>query len=165
MLTKLFTLLTSAERKRAASLMAMILVMGFLDMVGVASILPFMTVLANPEQLQSNTLLHAVYLFSSRFGISTVDQFLLALGFFVLFLFVAALGVKALTAYAQARFGLMCEYSIGKRLVEGYLHQPYSWFLNRHSANLGKTILSEVTLVIEGSVIPITALVALGTVY
>ena len=35
---------------------------------------------------------------------------------------------------------------------------------NRHSANLGKTILSEVTLVIEGSVIPITALVAQGTV-
>ena len=38
----------------------------------------------------------------------------------------------------------MREYSIGKRLVEGYLHQPYSWFLSRHSADLGKTILSEV---------------------
>ena len=46
--------------------------------------------------------------------------------------------------YVQPRFALMREYSIGKRLVEGYLHQPYSWFLNRHSADLGKTILSEV---------------------
>ena len=35
------------------------------------------------------------------------------------------------------------ERSIGKRLVDGYLHQPYSWFLNRHSADLGKSILSE----------------------
>ena len=42
----------------------------------------------------------------------------------------------------------MREYSIGKRLVEGYLHQPYSWFLSRHSADLGKTILSEVAQVI-----------------
>ena len=38
----------------------------------------------------------------------------------------------------------MCEYSIGKLVVETYLRQPYSWFLNRHSADLGKTILSEV---------------------
>ena len=36
----------------------------------------------------------------------------------------------------------MREYSIGKRLVEGYLNQPYSWFLNRHSTDLGKNILS-----------------------
>ena len=43
----------------------------------------------------------------------------------------------------------MREYSIGKRLVEGYLHQPYSWFLNRHSADLGKTILSEVGLIVN----------------
>jgi hypothetical protein len=54
-----------------------------------------------------------------------------------------SLAFKALTTYSQTRFALMREYSIGKRLVEGYLHQPYSWFLNRHSADLGKTILSE----------------------
>ena len=33
---------------------------------------------------------------------------------------------------------------IGKRLVEGYLHQPYEWFLSRHSSDLGKNILSDV---------------------
>ena len=32
----------------------------------------------------------------------------------------------------------MCEYNVSKRLVEGYLHQPYIWFLNRNSAELGK---------------------------
>ncbi len=57
---------------------------------------------------------------------------------------------KAITTYAQLRFTLMLEYSIGKRLVEGYLHQPYSWFLSRHSADLGKTIFSEVGAVIVG---------------
>ena len=43
----------------------------------------------------------------------------------------------------------MCNYNFARRLVEGYLHQPYSWFLNRHSADLGKTILAEVSLVIK----------------
>ena len=35
-----------------------------------------------------------------------------------------------------------------KRLIEGYLKQPYVWFLNS-SADLGKTVLSEVNNVIE----------------
>ena len=33
--------------------------------------------------------------------------------------------------------------------MEGYLQQPYTWFLNRHSGELGKNILSEVKLVID----------------
>ena len=41
----------------------------------------------------------------------------------------------------------MREYSI-ERLIS-YLRQPYSWFLNRHSAELGKTILSEVSTFIK----------------
>ena len=48
----------------------------------------------------------------------------------------------------------MREYSIGKRLVEGYLCQPYSWFLSQNSADLGKNILSEVAAVIGGCMLP-----------
>lgn len=58
----------------------------------------------------------------------------------------------------------MCEYSIGRRLVEGYLHQPYAWFLTRNSADLGKNILSEVSTVIDRAMIPFTILVAQGAV-
>ncbi|MRH78497.1 hypothetical protein GH984_07230 [Spiribacter sp. C176] len=54
-------------------------------------------------------------------------------------------------ARAQLRFTLMREYSIGKRLLEGYLHQPYSWFLSRHSADLGKPILSVVNQLLDKS--------------
>ena len=44
-LKKLLFLLSSPERKHAVALMGMILVMAFLDMRGVASILPFMAAL------------------------------------------------------------------------------------------------------------------------
>ena len=36
-------------------------------------------------------------------------------------------------------------FNISKRLVESYLHQPYEWFLNNQTAELGKTILSEIS--------------------
>jgi len=77
---------------------------------------------------------------------------------------VTSLCFKALTTYVQVRFVEICEFSIGKRLVEGYLHQPYSWFLSRHSADLGKTILSEVSVIIADGIRPLMELFAKGIV-
>jgi ABC-type multidrug transport system fused ATPase/permease subunit len=158
---KLFDLLSQAERKQAILLMGMILIMAMLDVIGVASIMPFMAVLANPELVRTNAMLSAAYV-----GLGFEDQqaFLFALGVLVFMLLVTSLTVKALTTYAQTRFSLLREFSIGKRLVEGYLHQPYSWFLNRHSADLGKTILSEVGTVIVNGMIPLMTLMAQSTV-
>jgi ATP-binding cassette, subfamily B, bacterial PglK len=161
---KLLDLLTPHERKRAALLLGMILVMALLDMLGVASIMPFMAVLANPELVETNAFLKTAYTVSNHLGVNTTEQFLFTLGILVFILLVLSLAFKALTTYAQLRFTMMREYSIGKRLVEGYLHQPYSWFLSRHSADLGKTILSEVAAVIGGGVIPMMTLVAQSAV-
>jgi ABC-type multidrug transport system fused ATPase/permease subunit len=164
MFKKYLALLTPLERKRAGLLMGMILVMAFLDMLGVASILPFMAVLTNPELIQTNAVLNVAFTISRHIGIHTPDQFLFALGVLVFIMLVTSLAFKALTTYAQSRFALMREYSIGKRLIEGYLHQPYSWFLNRHSADLGKTILSEVGTVVGGGMFPLMTLMAQSTV-
>ncbi len=164
MLKKLLALLTPPECKCAGVLMGMILMMAFLDMLGVASILPFMAVLANPELVQTNAVLNGAFTLSRHIGIHTHEQFLFALGVLVFVLLVTSLAFKALTTYAQTRFALMREYSIGKRLVEGYLYQPFSWFLNRHSADLGKTILSEVNAVISNGMLPLMTLMAQSTV-
>jgi ABC-type multidrug transport system fused ATPase/permease subunit len=160
MIKKVFDLLSPAERRFAGLLMGMILVMAFLDMLGVASILPFMAVLANPELVETNALLNSAFRMSSHIGIHTREQFLFSLGILVYVLLVTSLAFKAFTTYAQTRFALLREHSIGKRLVEGYLHQTYSWFLNRHSADLGKTILSEVSTIIHGGIIPLMTLMA-----
>jgi ATP-binding cassette, subfamily B, bacterial PglK len=159
-LKKLLELLTTAERKHAGLLLGMIIVMAFLDMLGVASILPFMAVLANPDLVQNNAVLSIMFTTSRHIGIHTTEQFLFALGVLVFVLLVTSLAFKAFTTYAQIRFAMLREYSIGKRLVQGYLHQPYSWFLNRHSADLGKNILSEVSAVINGGMTPLMTLMA-----
>ena len=160
MLKKLLALLTPSERKRAGMLMGMVLIMAFLDMLGVASIMPFIAVLANPELVYSNALLFDAFMLGQQFDIRTPEQFLFALGALVFVLLVTSLAFKAITTYAQTRFALMREYSISKRLVDGYLHQPYSWFLNRHSADLGKNILSEVQIVINNGINPLMTLMA-----
>lgn len=157
----LLDLLSPPERKHAFLLLSMTLVMALLDMIGVASIMPFMAVLANPEMVEANTIFNAAY---AKMSFTDPSQFLLALGILVFVLLVVSLAFKALVTYAQLRFTLMREYSIGKRLVEGYLYQPYSCFLSRHSADLGKTILSEVGTVIGNAVMPMMTLIAQGAV-
>jgi ABC-type multidrug transport system fused ATPase/permease subunit len=158
-LRKVLDLLTPHERKQIMLLLCMILIMAFLDVAGVASMLPFMAVLANPELVETNRFLKVAYL---KLGFTNPQNFLFALGVFVFVLLVFSLTFKALTTYVQLRFTLMREYSIGKRLVEGYMHQPYSWLLSRHSADLGKNILSEVGSVIQQAVIPMMNLIAQG---
>ena len=163
-LKKLIYILTPRERRGALLLLLMILLMAFLDMLGVASIMPFITVLANPEIIETNGLLKNVFVASKIFGIETEQQFIFILGIAVFVLLVFSLAFKALTIYSQIRFSAMREYSIGKRLVEGFLNQPYSWFLNRHSADLGKTILSEVSLVISHGLKPIMNLITYSAI-
>ena len=119
----------------ALLLLIMTLIMAIIDMIGVASILPFIAVLTNSEIIETNKFLNLIYNYSNIFGIETEQQFLFFLGICVFLILIVSISFKALTSYAQVRFTIMREYSLAKRLVEGYLHQPYTWFLNRHSAS------------------------------
>ncbi len=157
---KIFSILTPRERRNAGLLFVMILMMALLDMIGVASILPFMAVLTNPEIIETNIILRKMFQASGIFKIETREQFIFGLGILVFILLVVSLFFKALTTYVQVRFVQMREYSIGRRLVESYLKQPYDWFLSRHSADIGKTILSEVSMVIGNAINPLMELIA-----
>ena len=163
-LRKIIFLLSGHERKQAFLLLLMILVMALLDVIGVASILPFMAVLTEPTLVETNLILNKMFKISNKFGIENNKQFLFALGVLVFVLLLFSLSFKALTSYVQVRFVQMRQYSIGKRLVRGYLNQPYSWFLSRHSADLGKTILSEISEVVGAGMAPVMELIAKGIV-
>ena len=159
-LKKILFLLSPSEKRHTGFLLIMILIMALLDMIGVASIMPFMAVLANPSVIETNSILNFFYKSSNIFGVENNKQFLFVLGTFVFILLVLSLIFKAITNYILIRFCQMRLYSVSRRFVEGYLNQPYSWFLNRNSADLGKTILSEVGEVIGGGLAPSLDLIA-----
>ncbi len=163
-LKKILILLTSKERNRAILLLVMILIMAILDTIGVASIMPFIAVLTNPEIVEKNFFLGFIYNKSKIFGVENINEFIIFLGFLVFFVLIISLTFKSLTTYAQLRFAQMREHSIGMRLLNAYLSQPYSWSLSRNSADLSKTILSEVNLIILQAVTPMITLLANGAV-
>ena len=161
---KIISLLSSYERKRAFLLLLLILIMAFLEMIGVASILPFVTVLTNPSVIETNIVLNNIYKVSSTFGIENHQQFLFALGILVFALLILSLTFKALTNYLQIRFIQMLQFNISKRLLERYLSQKYSWFLNRNSADFSKNILVETGIVVGNGVSTLLDLIAKSAV-
>ena len=132
---KILKLLSPRDKRKAIYLICLTLLMAFLEIIGVASIMPFIAVLANPEMINSNYFLSEVY---SILKFKKEIDFIIFLGFASLGLLVFSLAFKSLTTYLQLKFALMHEYTLGKRLVEGYLLQPYEWFLNRNSSTISK---------------------------
>ena len=163
-LKKILYLFTTQEYNQVLLLLVMMTIMALLEMAGVASILPFMAVVTNPDIIETNLILNKIFQFSSKFGVENNRQFLFVLGVFVFLLLIISLTFKALTTYVQVRFIKMKEYGLSKRIVENYLHQPYSWFLNRNSSDIGKTILSEVATIVGYGISPIFDLVSKGLV-
>ena len=89
LIKKLFSLLTPSQRRRFYALQILVVIMAILEIVGVASIIPFMTLVGNMSQLQEDTLIAQVYQAS---GITSESQFVFFLGFGVLvMMFISAI--------------------------------------------------------------------------
>lgn len=160
-LSKILKLLNREERKMAAMLLGMIMVMAMLDVIGVGSVMPFIGVLAKPEMIDTNPILGWLFEF---FEFKEIVSFQLFLGLLFFLALLISIVFKAVTIYYQTRFIYRCEFSIGKRLVDGYLRQPFEWFLNRNSAELGKSVLSEVKQVVDRAILTVMTIISQGVV-
>jgi ABC-type multidrug transport system fused ATPase/permease subunit len=149
--SKLFDLLDAREQRRFYVLLGLIVVSGFFEMVGVASILPFLAVLADPTIIAKQRGLSTIY---DGLGFQSTLSFQIFLGGAVLCIVIMGLIVKVGAVYALSRFGQMRSYAISSRLLANFLHQPYVWFLHRHSADLSKSILFEVDKVVNDGMMP-----------
>ena len=163
-LKKLLFLFIPYESKQVSFLIMMIVIISVLEMVGVASILPFVAVLMNPNVIETNNFLNYIFKLSDIIGVKNNQEFIFVLGALIFLLLIISLTLKAFVNYVQLKFIKRCEYNIGKRLLEGYLNQPYSWFLLHNSSNLGKNILSEVDTVISLGISPLIELISKGSI-
>ena len=72
---KLILILSPYERKRAWYLLFMIIIMALIDMLGVASIMPFIALLTNPEIIETNEILKFAYLKGSFLELKMKNNF------------------------------------------------------------------------------------------
>jgi ATP-binding cassette subfamily C protein len=138
---KIIDLLSRRERLRLGLLFAAVLVMAFLEMISVASVLPFLSVAADPGKIQTTPWLTWAY---DSFGFASTNGFLLALAGAALVTLILSNVWIAATHWAEIRFTRGRHHGFSVRLLRRYLAQSYVFFLRRNSADLAKNILSEV---------------------
>ena len=160
-LRKLKDLLTPRERRFAVILLVMMLGMGLVEVVGVASILPLIAVISNPAIIETNEILRTVY---TLLGFTSTNAFLVFLAASVFVIVVGRTALTALASYAMLRFAHMRGHALSTRLLASYLRRRYEWFLNRHTADMTKAVLSEVEQVVNDSLMPALMLISQGII-
>jgi ATP-binding cassette subfamily C protein len=146
-----FGLLTPRERRNLYLLFVAVLVMAGLEVVSVASIMPFLQVAADPASVHENVYLSWAY---ETFRFADTNSFLIALGLGALMALVVSNVFIVFTTWALYRYVWGRNHSLSRRLLRSYLYRPYEYFLTRNSSELGKNILEEVKEIIISMLTP-----------
>jgi ATP-binding cassette, subfamily B, bacterial PglK len=148
---KLRILFTKSELIRITYLFIGILVAALLEVIGVASVFPFVAVVTSPELIHNNIYLNTVYSF---FDFQTDKSFIVFLGIIVIIVIFVSNCYQAFITWAMAYFSALQNHRVEVSLLEHYLKQPYNFFLIRNTSELEKNIHSEVARGISGVLVP-----------
>ena len=157
-LKKIITFFNKKERKKALRIIFLVIFMAILETVGIASVMPLLSVVGNPSLIETNHYLNYFFEQLGKFGLSTYDEFIISLGVASFLLIVFSSTYRIITFHVMNRFTESMRYKISTDLLNVYFSQKYEFFLNRHSSELTKCITSEVDHIIVGIIRPTIAM-------
>lgn len=157
----LLDVLGTKGRRECIVLVMVMLVNAVAEVMGVASLLPLLTVATEPSLIVQNPWLHAAY---QGLGFTQPRSFLVFLGLLFLVLFVLANAWSAFTFWLCFGFSMRMSHQISVTLLGGYLYRPYAWHLKHNSADLVRTVTEEADHLVEQVILTATVIVnrALG---
>ena len=143
------------------SLIVIVIIMATFEILGIASIVPFMMLVSQPDIVDQNRWLRWAF---EQSPFEDTRTFLIAMGAVVLSLLAARNITAVLARWQQYRFAWDSAHSIGVRLLNSYVYRPYEFFLQNNSSNLGKQVLTEVNLFARFILLPSAEIVSQATV-
>jgi len=152
LIKKIKIIIEPQEKWQILLLFASILLAALFQTLGVVSILPFMSIVMQPEIIESNRWLNWLY---NSFGFSSVNSFIIFIGILMLFIIIIGNLTSALAAWLKVRFVWRKNHNISSALLKKYLSMPYVYFLTQNTADLSKNILSEVNVLTNGFILPL----------
>jgi ABC-type bacteriocin/lantibiotic exporter with double-glycine peptidase domain len=136
-------------------------VAALLETISVASIMPFLAVLATPDLGATDPRLQKIV---ELLGAEDREALLTLLGVGVLSILVVANTASGATAWQMLRFANREGHNLALRLLESYLLRPYTFYLGRNTSELQKNIFTEVQKVTVSVLIPGVQMIAKATV-
>jgi len=152
LLKELFRLLTPSQRKRFYILQLLVVLMAFAEIVGVASIVPFMTLVGDMSILEQNNIISDVYRLS---GLESPENFVFLVGCGVLAALSVSSFISMITTWQLSMFSAKVGTEIADRLYSYYLNQNWLFHASSSSAQLTKKIANEANRVTNQVVQPL----------
>lgn len=149
LIKNLFNLLSTNQRKRFYVLQFLVIVMSVFEILGVASIIPFMALVGDMSQLEQNTFFAEVY---SQSGVASESQFVFYIGLCVLGLLFVSMIISIFTTWGLSMFANKIGTEIADRLYTYYLQKGWLFHASGSSAQLTKKIATE-TMRVTGAVL------------
>lgn len=141
-----WSLLDAREKSQAVLVLSVVVLSAISSAVMVGSIMPFLAALASPDRIHKV----AVFAWLYRAGRFHSDyDFLVALGVTSLLVIVLVNLAQILRVWLVVKFATMRMHTLSRRLLSVYLRQPYAFFLDKHSGELGTQILAETQQVVQ----------------
>ena len=151
-LKQLLELLSKREKRNLVIVLFGVVALGILELAGIGSIMPFLSVASNPNLIHTNVYLKKVY---DLLGFESLDSFLFGLGIGVILFILISNAMKVLVTYMNKRYTAMRLHQLSLRLFRRYLYRPYTFFLNRNTSELMKNILGEVGMLVDEAIMPL----------
>ena len=148
----LFNLLSPYQRKRFFILQLLVILMSIVEILGVASIIPFMALVGDMSQLQQDSFFASLYKMS---GITSESQFVFVLGICVLIMLFISMMISVFTIWGLSMFANKIGTEIADRLYAHYLNQDWLFHASGSSAQLTKKIATETMRVTGAILVPL----------
>ncbi len=160
-LKKLYLEFSSQDRRRLFLLLLLIIITALLQVVGIASIFPFISAASDPSIVDKNVYLLA---FKAFFKIENNLHVIVLLGGFVLLTLIITNLFLAFSTWVSMKFVVTINQTLALRLLQKYLNENYLFHLNRNSAELLKNLTAEVSRVVIGGIMSTITVVSKGLV-
>ena len=148
MLKRLWRLLDRAERRAVLGIAPLLVLSAFAEVVGVATVVPFLAILADPTSLAD---LPFVGAWLVERGVADATAALRWVGAALAVMLVAMNLLVIATNWWLFRFSWGLNHALSSRLLRRYLGRPYAYMLTRNSGTLANKVIVEVRqLVTDG---------------
>ncbi len=159
-LSGLFKILDSKERKSLYVVFLFLFAIGIFEIIGVASIIPIISIMNDPEILNTNKYLINFKKILEMLGVQSTKEVLVLLGVGSFSIIAFSTVLRSYGLYLTTQFIEMRRHEISYKLLSGYLRNDFDFFLNSQSSELAKTVLSEVDRIVAQLVRPIITMVS-----
>jgi ATP-binding cassette, subfamily B, bacterial PglK len=163
-LKKAYSFLSKKEKINGLKVLFIVVGMAIFEVIGIASIMPFLAILGDQNIIYENDYLKLIYDFATQRGVSSVNGFLIFLGGVSFSLVLASAAYRTYAQYYLTHFIQMRRHSLSLKLFANYLNNSYDFFIERHSGELAKTVISEIDQLVNNFILPIINMFAYSVV-